>query len=128
MSIDRRILIADDDAAVRVGAAELMSQLGLEVLEAESGEEALAIVRRAQLHIALLDMHMPGPSGMEVFAAIRAETPGVPCIFWSGDATEDIARYVLRLGASAFLRKPVPAEVLRGEVRRVLEHHWGAAG
>jgi CheY-like chemotaxis protein len=128
MAIDRRILIADDDAAVRFGAAELLASLGLEVLEAESGEEALAIVRRAELHIALLDMHMPGPSGIEVFTAIRAETPGLPCIFWSGDATDDVARYALRLGASAFLRKPVPAELLRGEVRRVLAHHWGAAG
>ena len=127
MAIDRRILIADDDAAVRVGAAELLEPLGLEVLEAESGAEALTIVRRSRIHLALLDMHMPGSTGLEVFESMRAEVPGLPCIFWSGDATEDIARYALRLGASAFLKKPVAPELLRGEVTRVLEHYWGKA-
>jgi CheY-like chemotaxis protein len=126
MSIDRRMLIADDDSEVRLGAVELLRPLGLEIFEAESGDEALSILRRRQpLHLALLDLHMPGIDGLEVFRTMRTETVDVPCIFWSGDATEAIEQVVLRDGASAFLHKPVRPELLRSEVQRVLDDHWG---
>ena len=123
-----RILIADDDAEVREGAAELLSQaLGLGVALAESGEQALEILRQRAVHVALLDLHMPGRGGLEVFEAMRRDALLVPCILWSGDATEAIESTALRSGVSAFLRKPVEPVLLRGEVRRVLESHWGAA-
>lgn len=126
MAIDRRILIADDDLDLRRGAVELLDALGLEVLEASDGEEALAVVRAADvLHLVLLDFHMPGRDGLEVFGLLRQSLPDLPCIFWSGDATEAIERTALRAGASAFLRKPVRPDVLRGEVRRVLADRWG---
>jgi len=128
MSIDRRILIADDDAEVRAGAVELMLEMGLEVLEAGSGSEALTIVRRtAPLHLAVLDMNMPGHSGLEVFETLRRETLDLPCILWSGDATDVMEQVVLRAGASAFLRKPVRPDELRANVRQILEARWGAS-
>ena len=125
MSIDHRILIADDDAAVRGGAAELLGPLGYQVLEAGSGTQAIDIVRRSELHLALLDMHMPDRSGLEVFELMQDEAPDVPCIFWSGDAADEVERWALRRGADAFLRKPVSPDLLREEVRRVLTAHWG---
>lgn len=129
MWYDRRILIADDDAEVRLGAAELLTEaLGLDVALAESGEEALRILRHRAVHLALLDVHMPGRGGLEVFEAMRRDSLEVPCILWSGDATEAIERTALHSGASAFLRKPVEPDLLRGEVRRLLEAHWRPAG
>jgi CheY-like chemotaxis protein len=129
MSIDRRILIADDDAAIRGGAAELLGPLGYEVLEAESGSQAIDIIRlslrHSRLHLALLDMNMPDRTGLEVFDLLQEEAPDLPCIFWSGDATEEVQRWALRRGADAFLRKPVSPDHLRDEVRRVLDAHWG---
>lgn len=127
MSIDRRILIADDDVEVRSGAAELLGPLGLHVVQAGTGDEALAILRGSSIHLALLDVHMPGQGGFEVFQTLREETLSVPCIIWSGDASDEFARYTLRSGASAFLRKPVEPDLLRDEVQRVLEEHWGPA-
>ena len=126
MSIDRRILIADDDTEVRLGAVVLLRPLGLEILEAETGEQALEIVRAGEaLHLALLDVHMPVLDGLEVFRTMRAEVNDIPCIFWSGAASEAIEEVLLRDGASAFLRKPVRPDILRSEVQRVLEEHWG---
>ena len=127
MSIDRRILVADDDTEVRLGAAELLSGLGLEVLQAGSGTEALSIFRRDPFDIALLDVHMPGQDGVEVFKAFRAEAPELPCILWSGDATDAVAQFLLRSGAVAFLKKPVRPRLLKDEVQRVLESRWGNA-
>jgi CheY-like chemotaxis protein len=124
MLIPKRVLLADDDAEVRVGVAELLAPMGLEFLHAESGPDALAAALRDldSLALMVLDMHMPGCSGLEVFTRLqrRVSTLHVPCIFYSGEATEGIERDALDAGAFAFLRKPVQPDVLRGEVRRAL--------
>ena len=71
MSIDRRILIADDDRELRAGVIDLLRGMPLEILEAETGIDALRIVRVGSLHLALLDMHMPGHTGLEILATIK---------------------------------------------------------
>ena len=120
MSIDRRILIADDDREVRDGVVDLLRDLDMDFIHAESGIEALQIVRRSPIDLALLDMHMPGHTGLEVLSVIRREVPDLPCIFFSGDATEGIRSQAVREGAMAVLAKPLVPALLRREVRRAL--------
>jgi CheY-like chemotaxis protein len=126
----RRVLLADDDLEVRRGVEELLAPLGqefsgLEFLHAESGLEALTIARARfdQLHLMVLDMHMPGCSGLDVLTSLRGELQPfrVPCIFYSGEATSAIEHRAFEAGAWAFLRKPVQPEQLRGEVLRALQ-------
>ncbi|MEZ6014706.1 MAG: response regulator [Planctomycetota bacterium] len=140
--MDLRILIADDDLAIRQGAAELLVSIGLEVVEAEDGTAALEIVRaefaaHRPLHLALVDVQMPGPpnpsdpsldGGLALFDALRGAAPKLPCILWSGAASDAVAEWALRSGASAFLRKPVASRLLRETVRGVLDAHWNRAG
>jgi len=143
--MEHRILIADDDLAVRQGAAELLVSLGLEVVEAEDGGTALALVQAEfaaarPLHLALVDVHMPGPvgasaagysardGGLALLDALRDAAPKLPCILWSAAASDAVADWALRAGASAFLRKPVAPRLLRETVRGVLEAHWNRAG
>ena len=120
MSIDRRILIADDDREQRAGVVDLLRGMALEILEAETGLDALRIVRVAGIDLALLDMHMPGQSGLEVLSAIKRETLRVPCIFISGDANEAVRQMALAEGAWAVLKKPLEPKLLRFEVERAL--------
>ncbi len=120
MSIDRRILIADDNPELRTCVAELLRDMQLEIVHAETGSEALRILRVTQIHLALLDMHMPGQTGLEVLSAVRRETLRVPCIFLSGDATDAVLRQALEEGAWAVFRKPVQPALLRNEVARAL--------
>jgi CheY-like chemotaxis protein len=130
MTIERRILIADDDSEIRLGAHDLLSNMGYQVLLAESGDQALTMLRQESLeviHLVLLDVHMPGRTGLEVFDVMRIEIPKVPIIFWSGAATTAVEQFALESGASAFLRKPIRPALLRDEVSRVLTQHWGAA-
>lgn len=121
MSLDRRILIADDDREIRLGIADLLGPLGLEILQAETGVEALALVRRGGLHLAVLDHQMPGPTGLEILQAIRAELLGIPAILCSADAAGDVGILARAAGAVAVLTKPVQPALLRREVVRVLE-------
>jgi CheY-like chemotaxis protein len=127
MSIDRRVLIADDDRQVRVGVVDLLRDLDMDFIHAETGVEALLILRRSVIDLALLDMHMPGHTGLEVLSIIRRESPDLPCIFFSGDATEAIRQQALQEGAMAVLAKPFVPAVLRREVRRAL-HIAGSEG
>jgi len=122
----RLVLLADDDLEVRLGVAELLSPLGLEVLHAESGPEALeiALLRRAELNLLVLDVHMPGCTGLEVLAQLVDEVGQellMPCIFYSGEATPDLEQRALDLGSRAFLRKPVQPVELRSVVMNALD-------
>ncbi|MCB9915554.1 MAG: response regulator [Planctomycetes bacterium] len=120
MSYDRRILIADDDQEIRLGVADLLGPLGLEILLAESGVQALELVRRGGLDLALLDYKMPGPTGLEILETIRAELLDVPAILCSADADGDVGVLARRAGAFAVLTKPVNPAELRREVVRAL--------
>ena len=120
MSIDRRILIADDDHEIRSGLAEYLGLTGLEILEAENGTEALRIVRQNRIDLAVLDMHMPGHTGLELLTFIREESLSVPCIFCSGHASEDVMRMARSEGACAVFKKPIEPVHLKSEVVRIL--------
>lgn len=112
MSIDRRILIADDDREIRLGVADLLEPLGLDIVLADNGSDALQLVRRGGLHLALLDYNMPGASGLDILMAIRTELLGIPAILCSADAAGDVGELALQAGAYAVLTKPVmPAEL-----------------
>ncbi len=127
----RRVLLADDDLNVRSGVEELLSPLGLEIVRADNGSEAFEIARErlSDLHLLLLDLHMPGMTGLDVMTSLRDEAaralgPGLrfpPCILYSAEASEELRSRALALGAWAFLRKPVVPHALRGEVLRALE-------
>jgi CheY-like chemotaxis protein len=127
----RRVLLADDDLNVRSGVEELLSPLGLEIVHADTGSEAFEIARERlrDLHLLLLDLHMPGMTGLDVMTSLRDEAaralgPGrrfPPCILYSAEASEELRSRALALGAWAFLRKPVVPHALRGEVLRALE-------
>ncbi len=120
MSIPRRLLLVDDDREVRLGVADLLADLGLEIRHAESGLEALDVVRTVRIHAALLDMYMPGCTGMEALPLLRRERADLPCIVYSGRWTPDMEQAVLDAGALACLKKPVEPDLLRREVLRAL--------
>jgi two-component system, response regulator YesN len=122
LPLDRRILIADDDSDLRAGVVELLGDLGwrLEFIEVENGLDALRILRVDRPHLALLDMHMPGHTGLEILTQLRRETIPVPCILISGEASEAVRKVALVEGARAVLRKPPEAALLRREVHKLL--------
>ena len=121
MSVTYRVLLADDDHEVRHGVAEYLAELGLDVLQAGSGLEALELVRCEWIHAALLDMYMPGQTGMETLPLLFEARADLPCLVYSGRWTPTLEQAVLAAGALACLKKPVQPEVLRRELRRALK-------
>ena len=119
-----KILVADDDQEIRLGVSELLLPLGLEVVEASTGPEALEIARARLVDAMVLDCHMPGCSGLDVLISLSDEV-SIPCIFCTGRPSKDLEMAVRNAGVWAFLQKPIRPDVLRSEVLRALEHVRG---
>jgi len=98
-------------------------------LLASSGEEALDIVREEEVHLALLDMHMPRLTGLETLALVRQVRGLMPCILVTADATESLIREALRARAYSVIAKPVSRHiVLYTVVRALMRAHGNVPG
>jgi len=109
-----RIGIVDDHAVVRAGLRQLLSEeVDFRVTaEAATGREALEIARSGEVDVPLLDLSLPGGSGVDVLSAIKARCPDLPVLILSGFPEAHYASTMLRHGASGYLNKECdPAEI-----------------
>jgi DNA-binding NarL/FixJ family response regulator len=116
-----RIAIVDDHAMVRAGLRQFFAdQADFEVVaEAANGRDALDIVRRGGVDVVVMDISMPGQSGVDALAAIRARDPALPVLILSGFAEEHYATTLLRQGASGYLNKDCDPEEIVKAIRTV---------
>src|ERR1700685_94095 len=92
-----RILITDDDNRCREALRDIMAPQGYETLEATCGEEAIDIVRTGiEVHLVLLDMHMPTITGLETLHQVRQVNALLPAILVTADATESLMRQAIQ--------------------------------
>jgi CheY-like chemotaxis protein len=112
------ILVVEDERELGRIFADYAMELGYRPDVVPSAEAALERLHAAPPHVIILDVKLPGMSGLEFLALPVVRDSGIPIIVVSGYVTEDQARECLRLGALEFLTKPVPLEVLG----TVLEH------
>ncbi|GAA3743013.1 response regulator transcription factor [Streptomyces tremellae] len=122
MSGQIRILLAEDQSMVREALAAL---LGLEpdmavVAQVARGDEVVAAAREHAVDVALLDIEMPGATGIEAAAELAAELPGVRVVVLTTFGRPGYLRRAMEAGAGAFLVKDAPAAQLADAVRRVL--------
>src|SRR5712691_11729092 len=119
MTKAKRILLAEDEVALRDFVSRNLRARGFEVLEASNGLEAVAVWEREDPHLLILDIMMPRMDGLEVCRRVR-EHSAVPIIVLTAlDAESDKVR-ALDLGADDYLTKPFGVEELLARVRAVL--------
>ena len=115
-----RVLVVDDDAAVRRSLATALSRDGYEVLSAESGTVALAEVAAAGVDAIVLDIAMPDPNGLEVCRRIRARGDHTPILMLTARDLVDDRVAGLDAGADDYLAKPFALAELRARLRALL--------
>ena len=111
-----RVMIIDDEKLIRFGFGEMLAVKGFDYIEAGSGEEALALLRKDTPDAVLLDLMMPGMSGMETLRALREIDPDIPVIIVTAFGDVTTAVEATKQGAYDFIMKPpspVTATTLR---------------
>jgi len=116
-----RILLADDHKIVRDGLKRILAACAdIEVAgEAASGDETLSLVRANDYDVAMLDLSMPGLSGMDLIKRVRLEKPKLRILVLSMHGEQQYAARALKAGASGYLNKDSAAEQLVGALRKI---------
>ena len=117
------VLIVDDDATTRTLMRSALERLGLIVVEAVNGEEALGAFRKSQADLVLLDANMPRMNGFEACAAIRRLDYGrdIPIIMVTSMADSDAVKRAVKVGVTDYVTKPVNWSQLSERIREHLQ-------
>jgi DNA-binding response OmpR family regulator len=116
-----RVLIVEDDVVMRAALRSILRKDGYEVDAAESGEEALVLLRDADYDLLITDLRLPGISGLDVLRTVKETGANIGMIMITAYASADSAVMAMKAGADDYLPKPFELPEIRLAVRKVLE-------
>lgn len=116
-----KILVVDDEKNTRLTLEEALEPLGYDIVLAASGEEAIKRLEDPDLTLILLDLRMPGVSGLDVLRHIERERPDVRVVILTGHGTVDDAVESMKHGALDVIQKPFALEEIRALVQAELD-------
>jgi two-component system, sensor histidine kinase and response regulator len=119
-----RILVIDDERGIREGCRRVLQAEGYHAETAENGEAGLRAVEAGKFDLLLVDVKMPGMSGIELVRRVREVDPSLVCVMITGYATLETAVEATRSGAYDFLPKPFTPDELLAKVSKGLDRHW----
>ena len=115
------ILVADDDAAIRSLLKDFLEEEGFKVTEATSGQEALASLQEGSHDLVLLDVRLPGMTGLDVLKQLREKEGEVPVILVTAFGSPNIAIQASSLGAYSYITKPFDLDDVLNNIQRFFE-------
>jgi DNA-binding response OmpR family regulator len=120
--MSQKVLIADDEPNILISLEFLMKREGYTVLLARNGDEALALIRAEVPALVLLDVMMPGKTGLEVCQAVRADEAlaGVKVLMLTAKGRDTDVAQGLGVGADGYMTKPFSTKELAARVREML--------
>jgi two-component system, cell cycle sensor histidine kinase and response regulator CckA len=116
------VLVADDQAAVRAVARNILERAGFRVMTAVDGREALQLYERhgREIRLVVLDMTMPHLDGEGCFLALRALNPDAKIVMTSGYSEQEVVAHFVGKGLAGFVQKPYKADLFLGTIRDIL--------
>jgi DNA-binding NtrC family response regulator len=118
--VNKPIRIVDDEAIVRESIRDWLEDAGYQVATAKSGEEALEMIAKQDFGILVLDIRLPGKSGVEVLKEVKTVKPQIKSIIITAYPSTGLAAEVMKLGAVDHLIKPVAPDHLERLIRETL--------
>src|SRR5689334_11484754 len=123
----KRFLLVDDDEAFRTRLGTALQKRGLEVFDAATVDAALALAKKVQPHAAVIDLRMPGGSGLDLVPQLAAAVPGIQMVVLTGYGTIATAVEAVRRGAINYLTKPLDADQILAAFEKEADPAAGAA-
>ena len=121
----RLVSIVDDDESLRRSVKNLLTSVGFQVETFASAEAFLQSAHRTDTRCVVLDLRMPGMSGLDLLVHLAAAGSPIPVVILTAHSDDEARRRTLQAGAVAFLGKPFHGEALLGAVRRALAENPG---
>lgn len=112
-----KVLVVDDEKALRIGVKRLLEMENYEVMEAENGTEGIKLGTETEFDLAVIDLKMPDVDGIEVLKQIKKKFPHTVCYIATAYASYETAVEATRLGATGYIPKPFPPEELIQNLR-----------
>lgn len=125
MSMDIKILVADDMETMRASVCALLQHFGYaNVAEARDGYQALDIIRADKVDLLITDLDMPNMDGITLLRAIRSDDAlkTLPVIFLTADAEKSTIVNAMQSGADDYLLKPFAMDVLEQKIKKIFQH------
>ncbi len=120
MNASRKVLVVDDDPAVRKSIDRVLTGKGYAVITAETGEEALRKLNEEKYDLVYTDIRMPGMSGLEVAEQVKARKPWTPVVIITGYGTDAAQARAKAAGVSSFVHKPLSPAMIEDSARDAL--------
>ena len=127
MSTKARILVVEDEEAIRGGLCDVLVYHGWDPVAVESGEEGLARGLAERFDLVILDLMLPGLSGLDVCRRLRDQVPALPILMLTAKGSEDDVVKGLRCGADDYVTKPFSIRELVARVEALLRRGGAAA-
>ncbi len=126
MNTDPTLLITDDDLDFRESLGSLFKARGFQTLMAADGCEACDVVQQRNVHLVLIDFHMPGMTGLEALRIIKQFNPELPVILMSALLDDQMSNELLAADAFAVHSKPIDISRIRNDVSTALQtiYNW----
>lgn len=118
--VTKPILIVDDEPIVRESIRDWLKDAGYQVATAETGEEALALVAKQDFSVIIMDIRLPGKTGIAVLKEIKEVKPEIKSVIITAYPTVEFATEAKKLGVVDFLIKPVAPDDLERLVRETI--------
>ncbi len=118
-----RILVVDDEPNIRRTLSAVLRTRGFDVDSASNGSDALQLIRDSKYDVTIMDVRMPGMSGIQALQAMVAEEQGLRVILMSGHGEADEKNAALEHGATAFLEKPISVDSLLELLQQLLDEN-----
>ena len=120
MTASRKVLVVDDDPAVRKSIDRVLTNKGYAVITAENGEEAMRKLNEQKYDLVYTDIRMPGMSGLDVAEQVKARKPWTPVVIITGYGTDAAQARAKAAGVSNFVHKPLSPEIIEDSARDAL--------
>ena len=128
MDISRKVLIVDDERDMLTNCTRILRRCGYECLTAETSEQGLALVHTVQPDVVLVDLRMPGKSGIDIVKTVKSHYPHMEVVLMTAYATIETAVDAIKQGAFDYLPKPFTADQLQAVIQRTLRQQPIALG
>jgi DNA-binding NtrC family response regulator len=127
MDTPAKVLIVDDERDMLSNCTRILRRCGYDCLTADTSEQGLALVGTAQPDVVLVDLRLPGKSGIEIVKSVKARYPAIEVVLMTAYATIETAVDAIKQGAFDYLPKPFTADQLQAIIQRTLYQRQSTA-